>query len=196
LLKSPEQELVLLDGIKIVENEIESIKSDERRTEVKEMFAKMLDSLKQRAGKENIDEAVKKLVDDEIARSEEESIKQQKHVYKLWAKEREDALQRQIHATLRDQCIDEIKKKKKELAEKEELLFFFENFEKHAMKLPNQPQIGPEEPAVNRRPPPTWHIVDIDEDYQDGLFMPPDSLRERFSEPTEVKEVSKQKKLK
>lgn len=62
--------------------------------------------------------------------------------YEAWEKAREEELDRQIDRLRRNEIMTNIESKKKELAEKEDTIFFFDNEEEWMMKLPENEQKG------------------------------------------------------
>lgn len=61
--------------------------------------------------------------------------------FEQWEIAREQALKRQLDELLRDERIKEIEAKRRELEEREKLLFFFENQDKHEMDLAHAEQL-------------------------------------------------------
>lgn len=62
----------------------------------------------------------------------------QELVYNSWEKLREDEVQFQIKEYKKKQLLNEIEKKKKDLEEREEVIYFFDNQEKLEMLLPDR----------------------------------------------------------
>ncbi|XP_064461311.1 small ribosomal subunit protein mS27-like [Ornithodoros turicata] len=66
---------------------------------------------------------------------EQADIEAQKKNFVTWQELRREALEKQTHNFLREQAIEVIRAKKKELGRKEELLYAFENWDQIEMKL-------------------------------------------------------------
>ncbi|XP_013784998.1 28S ribosomal protein S27, mitochondrial-like [Limulus polyphemus] len=72
---------------------------------------------------------------EDVTKYEDDDIQGQKMLFKEWEQKRKVFLTQQIEEYLREKSVKAIEEKKKELSEKEELLFFFENWDKHEMEL-------------------------------------------------------------
>lgn len=72
---------------------------------------------------------------DDVRPLEQADIEAQKRNFAAWQELRQEALKRQTQAFLREQKIEAIKARKKELGRKEELLYAFENWDQIEMQL-------------------------------------------------------------
>ncbi|KAG1676496.1 28S ribosomal protein S27, mitochondrial [Nymphon striatum] len=85
-----------------------------------------------------IDTSMEELINNQLTEiNEATSIEEQIQIYKNWNEARKKELQRQLDNFIRVERIKKISAKRKELKETEELLFFFENFQKIKKDLDN-----------------------------------------------------------
>ncbi|XP_077510830.1 uncharacterized protein LOC144121479 [Amblyomma americanum] len=107
---------------------------DERRKKLESALAALEDSggFSDADAHELLLEALKKL-----PALEQADIEEQKRNFELWQELRHKALEEQTQLFLREKTIEAIRARKKELREKEELLYAFENWDKLEMELAN-----------------------------------------------------------
>jgi len=82
----------------------------------------------------DIDGELQKLIDEEIKKSGDSMINNQKQIYETWKQEREIELKNQYELMQRNARIESIEQTKKELASAEEKLFFFDKMDSYEME--------------------------------------------------------------
>ncbi|KAK3869229.1 hypothetical protein Pcinc_025458 [Petrolisthes cinctipes] len=79
--------------------------------------------------------AIQTLLSQVTAQAEQQDIKAQNDTYQYWEKRRAEEFQRQLDEYRKRELLDEIEEKKKDLAEREQVIFFFDNKEKLELVL-------------------------------------------------------------
>lgn len=139
------------DTVDIIMNHIGSVGREEKEAESGEKEAesgekevesgeKEVESVKRKLSNLNISKELR--MDDLISKElekipvlEKKDMVEMNSLFDQWILDRKSALKRSLDELMRDQRIKEIMEKRRELKEKEKLLFFFENINKHEMEL-------------------------------------------------------------
>ncbi|RWS26685.1 uncharacterized protein B4U80_01236 [Leptotrombidium deliense] len=116
------------DTIKIVSQIVEKAPEDQKT--VASTFLDNLKKVENKIAKEDIESLLQEKVK-EIEHLEEKDISQLKEKYPEWEKRRMDELNSQLHQLMREEKLKEVKRKIKELQDRERRVYFFENINKH-----------------------------------------------------------------
>jgi len=79
-----------------------------------------------------------KLIEVSAKLTEDSDIKEQNEIYNNWEEKRQMEVDRQLQLYEKQRFIAEIEAKKKDLEEREEVIFFFDNKDKLEMMLPDR----------------------------------------------------------
>ncbi|XP_076370412.1 uncharacterized protein LOC143256706 isoform X2 [Tachypleus tridentatus] len=135
---SESQPVLLQEGVSKFRELLQAILDDENNggRQFKSSIESKLQTLESKGCVSNEDshKLMNQMVED-VTKYEDDDIQRQKMLFKEWDKQREVFLTQQIEEYLQEKRAKAIEEKMKELSEKEELLFFFENWDKHEMEL-------------------------------------------------------------
>jgi small subunit ribosomal protein S27 len=82
----------------------------------------------------NVNDILKQRIKDAVSKHENEDIQRQKEQYQLWEQQREQEIERQTQAIEHRKRLAILEAKKKELQEKEEQLYFFDNLDEWELR--------------------------------------------------------------
>lgn len=103
--------------------------------------------------------AITQLAQDAAKEAEPLDIKAQEENYRRWEKQRMEEYQNQVEEYRKNELVAEIEQKKKDLTEREEVIFFFDHKEKVAMMQPEKRKYYPKRsPAYPKKKKP--RVVD------------------------------------
>lgn len=124
------------ETIRIINDHVRNIEAVDENNE----NSKIVEEFKSKLSSATIskDDDLEAMISNELkeARSlEGEDQTEMQLLFQKWREERKTALKRSVDELMRDQRIKEIMEKRKELNEREKLLFFFENINKHEIEL-------------------------------------------------------------
>lgn len=71
---------------------------------------------------------------DVIDKTEKQTIHDQLNIYEQWTQDRQREVDRQVQHYIRRARLKKLEEMKEDLKKRERLLYFFENFEKHAIR--------------------------------------------------------------
>uniref|UniRef100_T1IWR6 28S ribosomal protein S27, mitochondrial n=1 Tax=Strigamia maritima TaxID=126957 RepID=T1IWR6_STRMM len=115
-----------------------AVTDEDAKKQVEQEITPLLQQLVQ-SGK-LIDDDLKKLLENkvkvQVSSQQTQLIEKMTVTYDKWAGIRENEVKRQIAEHVKQERLTKIKEKLVELDKKEELLFFFENIEKHRLNIP------------------------------------------------------------
>ncbi|KAK4022667.1 hypothetical protein OUZ56_008121 [Daphnia magna] len=83
---------------------------------------------------DNVSDILRQRIKDAVSKQENDDIQHQKERYRLWEQQREEEIQRQAQAIERRKRLAILEAKKKDLKEKEEQLYFFDNLDEWELR--------------------------------------------------------------
>ncbi|KAK8729833.1 hypothetical protein OTU49_008348 [Cherax quadricarinatus] len=118
-----------------VKNHCEACNDDEAKEKVTSLISR-LETSESKVAELDLGSLITDMLQKAAAEAESDDIQSQKAAFISWEKERENEFQAQLEEYKKQKMLAEIDAKKKDLAAREEVIFFFDNREKLEMLLP------------------------------------------------------------